>query len=168
MKKLNLTALTAAVLMGSSLLVSSGAMALDTQPKTITAGSACEAYSSSSQGSLKPDWSTLKATASTWVHCPGSGLGTGTADTKKVTFNLEIPVDAVKDVYNCYVASQNATDDSSTKKVVWKADSTAGVHAAVVTLSTGTPSDFPGTVAKTITSGCYLYSGQMLHSVGVE
>lgn len=166
MKKLNLTALTAAVLMGSSLLASSVAMALDTAPTTITAGSACVAYSSSSQSSLKPDWSTLRATSSTWVHCPGSGLGTGIADTKKVTFNLEIPVDALKDVYNCYVASQNATAGSATKKVIWKAGSTAGVDAAIVTIANAT--DFPANVTKSITSGCYLYTGQMLHSVGVE
>lgn len=164
MKKLNLTALTAAVLMGGSLLASSGAMAYDTTTKTVTAGTACKAYYPSQDTSFTPDWSTLKSVTSAWVHCPGEGVGGGVGHNLKTTFNLDIPVDAVKDIYNCYVAAQSLTSTgTANRKVAWKAGSSAGPTAAEITPSGAT--DFPVDATKTYTIGCYLYTGQMLHSI---
>ena len=163
MKKLNLTALTAAVLMGGSLLASSGAMAsAASEVESVTAGTACKAYSSSSESTLKPDWSTLKSTANTWVHCPGAGLIAGSTG-RYVRFNMEIPVDALTDVYNCYVAEQSAT--GSTRKVAWAQGSDAGPTTAEVDT---TAAGFVGSVAPAFvsyTGGCKLAAKHMLHSV---
>lgn len=167
MKKFNLTALTAAALMAGSLFASSGAMAsAASEENGVTAGTACKAYSSSSEGSLKADWSTVKASSAVWVHCPGAGATLAAAKDLDVTFNLEIPVDALTDVFNCYVAEQSAT--GSTRKVAWKAGSDAGPTAAVVDTSTAA---FVGSTAAapvTYTGGCKLGAKHMLHSVIVK
>lgn len=163
MKKLNLTALTAAVLMGGSLLASSGAMALSTDVAAhTTAGTACHAYSPTQYNTFKPDWSSLKSTVDAWVHCPGEGMnGAGTYD-----FNLEIPVDATKDIYNCYVAYQKiGSTGSSSRAVAWDTGSDAGIAKATVTAPTtlGGAAVVPAEV--TLTAGCFLGASHMLHSV---
>ncbi len=162
----NLKILTAAVFAASSSLLFSGNVLadLDTNDATISAGSACEAYSAGQATRLQADWSTLKAKAKTWVHCPGSGLGTGTKADNAVFFNMEIPVDALTDVWNCYVAAQQPTSGSATKKVIWKAGSDAGIAQAELVLN----SDFPGDATASITSGCQLGAKHMLHSVEVK
>lgn len=159
MKKLNLTALTAAVLMAGSLFASGTATALSTTAADVTAGTVCKAYSSSSEGSLKPDWSTLKASANTWVHCPGEGAG----DAADYDINLEIPVDALTDVYNCYVAAQKiASTGTSNRSVTWEAGSDAG--PATVNVAVAYPTGAAAATAS-ITAGCYLGAKHMLHSV---
>lgn len=173
MKKLNVAALTAAVLMGGSLLASSGAMAsAASETGSATAGTACKAYSSSSESSLKPDWSTVKATSNLWVHCPAAGYQDATLGTTTVYFNMEIPFDALTDVYNCYVAEQSAISaSSSTRKVAWEIGSDAGAVTAALLL----PSTFSNTTGVTATmatnytytSGCKLGAKHMLHSVVV-
>lgn len=168
MKKLNLTALTAAVLMGGSLLASSGAMASAASgSNSATAGTACKAYSSSSESSLKPDWSTVKASSALWVHCPAAGVQDAILGKTTVYFNMEIPVDALTDVYNCYVAEQSAV--GSTRKVEWESGSDAGPTTAKIVLPT-TFSNINGvtgvmTTNYTYTGGCKLGVKHMLHSV---
>lgn len=167
MKKLNLTALTAAVLMGGSLLASSGAMASAASDRnSATAGTACKAYSSSSESSLKPDWSTVKASSALWVHCPAAGVQDAIPGKTTVYFNMEIPVDALTDVYNCYVAEQSAV--GSTRKVVWESGSDAGpTTAEIVVPTTFSSTGVTGvmTTNYTYTGGCKLGAKHMLHSV---
>lgn len=166
MKKLNLTALTAAALIGSVLLSSGSVMAYTTTALTATAGTACKAYYPSQDTSFAPDWSTLKSVSSAWVHCPGEGLGNGIGGGKKTTFNIDIPVDAVKDIYNCYVAAQSLTaTGTANRKVAWKADSSVGPTAVELTPLAAPATDFPSDITKTYTVGCYLYTSQMLHSI---
>ncbi|MFZ1343891.1 hypothetical protein [Thiothrix eikelboomii] len=167
MKNLSIKALLAAFLMSSSLLSGGSVMAsLDTLDESITAGTACKAYTSSQEAYLKPQWSTIKSLANVWVHCPGSGDGDGFDNGDDLIFNLEIPLDAAKDVYNCYLSSQAADGDSSSQHVIWEAGSDAG-KTQVEIRAVNINGSFPGDYRRSITSGCYLYKGQMLHSVQV-
>lgn len=187
MKNLKLKALTAAALMGGSLLATGGVFASvngggEAGDTGTAPGAACEAYSPSNDTKLVSDWSTVKAVGSAvWVHCPLTILGAGAAaadfsTTSTVDFNLEMPVGISSTVYNCYVAQQSLVAGSSTKKVHWKAASGVGPTTATLggtAVSNDLDATFDPTGANTYpannsyTSGCLLQPGHQLHSVDV-
>lgn len=169
MKKLNLIRLTAIVLTSSTFLATGSAMALG----TVAAGTTCKAYYWTQASRLKPDWSSAESLANTWIHCPN--LVSDVTEVGSLSFNLEIPLDARSHIFNCYIATQSPTADSSSKVVIWKTGSGVGTIVPVeITLPTdgsnptSNPASNPAAEDKTMTAGCYLYAGHRLNSVGTE
>ncbi|TXH62398.1 MAG: hypothetical protein E6Q84_01385 [Thiothrix sp.] len=169
MKKLNLTRLTAIVLTSSTFLATGSAMALG----TVAAGATCKAYYWTQASRLKPDWSSAESLANTWIHCPN--LVSDVTEVGSLSFNLEIPLDARSHIFNCYIATQSPTADSSSKVVIWKTGSGVGTIVPVEirlptdgSNSTSNPASNPAAEDKTMTAGCYLYAGHRLNSVGTE
>lgn len=178
MKHLQIKALSAAVLLGGSLLGSGTAMAMDTTAGagvSTTPGTGCKAYVAANESKLTPGWSTLTAKSGTWVHCTGEGNGialtaaTGAAYAAAtpgtIRFNMTIPVDALTDVYSCYLASQTSTAGSSTKVATWGQGSNAGTVPVTITAPGLTTPLTPLLVS--YTSGCFLAAQHQLHSVAV-
>lgn len=159
----NLKNLIIAVLMISPLtFIGSGMASLD----SIAAGAACKTYYPNQKLNLRPDWSSVNSTANTWVHCPA--IGGSVAAGNVVIFNLDIPISAEKHIFNCYIATQNATADSSTKEVIWIIGS--GVGPVVVEIGDTGGGAPTGSILvdenKTLTTGCYLYTAHSLYSIG--
>lgn len=118
MKKFNLTPMLASILVIGSCLASGSVMAIVPPEVSVTTGTACKAYSPSTKTRLKSDWNTIRSSADVWVHCSDSQYKVESLEGGLITFNLEIPVDAQKDIFNCYIATQNSNADSSTKTVI--------------------------------------------------
>lgn len=172
MKKLQLKILTAATLMGGSLLLSGGAMAsVSGGTAVFTAdvtapGAACEAYSPSNDDKLSSHWNDAVASGSVWIHCPVTSiLGTaGITLTQGLIYNVDLPNNnGSSSVYNCYLAAQSTTSTAdSTRKVTWKTGSGVG-PLPVEVLSPEVSAALPD--MRTYTSGCLLNSGHRVHSI---
>ena len=138
--------LATAVLIGGSLLASTGAMASVSGGTVAVAtgaglvnnpGSSCEAYNAGQEELLIANYSSLGATSQVWTHCPiGSPLLFDPA-AAGISINLEMPISTTSTVYNCYVAQQGLSSSSAAgtnRTVVWGRNS--GVGAAAVGFGT--------------------------------
>lgn len=162
MKKLNLTALTAAVLMSSTFLASGSAMAFSTTTNAhVAAGSSCRAYNPAQDTNLTISWNSITSKSDTWVHCSGMG-GAGMLAAE---VNLTIPTDATRDIYNCYLTTRKAASGAETE-TKWAVGSSAGVTNRKIGPATAALGYVPvAATGDTVSVGCYLYGKQSLHSV---
>lgn len=162
MKKLNLTALTAAVLMSGTFLASGSAMAFSTTTQgDVAAGSSCRAYNPAQDTNLTISWNSITSKSNTWVHC--SGMGAQGLTTAEV--NLTIPTDATKDIFNCYLTTRKAGSGAETE-TKWKAGSSAGVtNVSIGAVTAAVGYTAMAATGDTVSVGCYLYGKQSLHSV---
>ena len=145
MKNLHMKSLATAVLIGGSLLASTGAMAsigsdtdgLGTPLAAAAAGagvinapgSSCEAYNAGQEELLVTNWSSMGATGQVWVHCPINApvLNATLNSAGSLTLNVQMPISTTSTVYNCYVAQQTLNSSATTNRtVVWGRNSGVG------------------------------------------